>query len=35
MIGRKLTKSHLEGMAKNSPFRQPVVISNLETGDRK
>ena len=35
MIGRKLTKAHIEGKVKNNQFRQPVIISNIETGDRK
>jgi len=35
MLGRKLSKSQLDNMAKNNPFRQPVVISNRETGDTR
>src|SRR5690349_19928856 len=32
MLGRKFTKDHLENMAKNNPFRVPIILSNLETG---
>lgn len=32
MLGRKLSKDHLEGMAKNNPFRVPIILSNIETG---
>jgi len=35
MLGRKLSKSQLDNMAKNNPFRQPVIISNSETGDSR
>lgn len=35
MLGRKLSKDHLENMAKNNPFRVPVILSNLETGNRE
>jgi predicted transcriptional regulator len=35
MLGRKLSKDHLENMAKNNPFRVPVILSNLETGKRE
>ncbi|EUC27003.1 hypothetical protein COCCADRAFT_42121 [Bipolaris zeicola 26-R-13] len=31
MLGRKLSKDHLENMAKNNPFRVPIILSNLET----
>lgn len=33
MLGRKLSKYHLEGMANNNPFRMPVILSNIETGN--
>lgn len=32
MLGRKLSKDHLENMAKNNPFRVPIILSNIETG---
>ena len=35
MLGRKLSKDHLENMAKNNPFRVPIILSNLETGKRE
>ena len=35
MSGRKLSKDHLEKMAKNNPFRVPVIITNIETGKRE
>lgn len=35
MLGRKLSKDHLEGMAKNNPFRVPIILSNIETGENK
>lgn len=35
MLGRKLTKDHLERMAKNNPFRVPIIIYNSETGKRE
>lgn len=35
MLGRELSKNHLEGMIKNNPFRVPIVISNVERGDKK
>jgi predicted transcriptional regulator len=35
MLGRKLSKDHLEGMAKNNPFRVSIVLSNSETGKRE
>lgn len=35
MLGRKLSKSHLEGMVKNNPFRISVIVSNLETRERQ
>lgn len=33
MLGRKLSKVQLDNMANNNPFRQPVVLSNSQTGD--
>lgn len=35
MLGRKLSKNQLDNMAKNNPFRQPVIISNSETGESR
>lgn len=35
MLGRKLSEDHLERMAKNNPFRVPIVIYNTETGKRE
>ena len=35
MLGRKLSKDHVEKMAKNNPFRVPVILSNIETGNRE
>lgn len=35
MLGRKLSKNQLDNMAKNNPFRQPVIVSNSETGDSR
>jgi hypothetical protein len=35
MLGRKLSKDHLERMAKNSPFRVSIILSNIETGKRE
>jgi group I intron endonuclease len=35
MLGRKLSKDHLDKMAKNSPFRVPIILSNIETGKRE
>jgi len=35
MLGRKLSKSHLEGMIINNPFRVPIILSNIETGENK
>jgi len=35
MLGRKLSKDHLEGMANNNPFRVPIILSNIETGQNK
>lgn len=35
MLGRKLSQDHLERMAKNNPFRIPIRLSNIETGDNK
>jgi group I intron endonuclease len=35
MLGRKLSKDHLEGMVKNNPFRVPIILSNIETGKNK
>lgn len=35
MLGRKLSKDHLAGMAKNNPFRVPIILSNIETGKRE
>lgn len=33
MLGRELSKTHLDNMAQNNPFRQSVVLSNSNTGD--
>lgn len=33
MLGREFSKSHLENLALNNPFRQPVVLYNSKTGD--
>jgi group I intron endonuclease len=35
MLGRKLSEDHLEKMAKNNPFRVPIIISNIKTGNRE
>lgn len=35
MLDRKLSEYHLERMAKNNPFRVPIIISNIETGENK
>lgn len=35
MLGRKLSKDHLEGMIKNNPFRVPIILSNIESGENK
>jgi len=35
MLGRELSKVHLERMANNNPFRMPIVLSNIETGENK
>lgn len=35
MLGRKLSKDHLERMAKNNPFRVSIILSNTETGKRE
>lgn len=35
MLGRKLSKDHLERMAKNNPFRVPIILSNIDTGKNK
>jgi hypothetical protein len=35
MLGRKLSKDHLEKMAKNSPYRVPLILSNTVTGKRE
>lgn len=35
MLGRILSKDHLEKPAKNNPFRVPVILSNLEIGNIK
>lgn len=35
MLGRKLSKYHLEGMANNNPFRVSIILSNIETGKNK
>ena len=35
MLDRKLSKDHLERMAKNNPFRVPIILSNIETGENK
>lgn len=32
MLGRKLSKTHLDNMANSNIFRQPVVLSNSKTG---
>ncbi len=33
MLGRELSKWVLDNMARNNPFSQPVVVSNIQTGD--
>ena len=33
MLGRKLSKTQLDNMANSNPFRQPVILSNSQTGD--
>lgn len=35
MLGRILSKDHLERMAKNNPFRVPIIISNIQTGKKE
>ena len=35
MLERKLSEDHLERMAKNNPFRVPIILSNIETGENK
>lgn len=35
MLGRKLSKDHLEKMAENSPYRMPLILSNIATGKRE
>ena len=35
MLERKLSSDHLERMAKNNPFRMPIILSNIETGENK
>lgn len=35
MLGRNLSKDHLEKMAKNNPFRLPIILDNTETGKRE
>jgi group I intron endonuclease len=35
MLDRKLSEDHLERMAKNNPFRVPIILSNIETGENK
>lgn len=35
MLGRKLSKEHLEGMAKNNPFRMPIILYKPETGKKE
>lgn len=35
MLGRKLSKDHLERMSKNNPFRVAIILSNIETGKRE
>jgi group I intron endonuclease len=35
MLGRKLSKDHLEGMVKNNPFRVAIILSNIESGENK
>lgn len=35
MLGRKLSKDHLDGMANNNPFRVSIILSNIETGKKK
>lgn len=35
MLGRKLSKDHLDRMAKNNPFNVPIILSSIETGKRE
>jgi predicted transcriptional regulator len=35
MLDRTLSEDHLERMAKNNPFRVPIILSNIETGENK
>lgn len=35
MLGRILSPDHLERMAKNNPFKLPIILSNTETGENK
>lgn len=35
MLGRKLSKGHLERMTNNNPFRLPIILTNIETGNNK
>lgn len=35
MLGRKLSKEHLQGMAKNNPFRVSIILCNAETGNKE
>jgi len=35
MLDRQLSEDHLERMSKNNPFRVPIVLSNIETGENK
>jgi len=35
MLGRKLSKDHLDNMAKNNPFKVSIILSNIETGKRE
>ena len=35
MLGRILSKDHLERMAKNNPFRVSIILFNTETGKRE
>lgn len=35
MLGRKLSKTQLDKMANNNPFRLPVILSNRETGESR
>ena len=35
MLGRKLSKEHLEGMAKNNPFKVSIILYKSETGKKE